>query len=67
MVRAATLVVRGQRDFWSRPEDLTRLEALLVHAARVQLVTLPGAGHFVHLERGRAELLRLVLAFVATP
>jgi pimeloyl-ACP methyl ester carboxylesterase len=70
LVRAATLVVRGERDFWSRPEDADRLVAHLVHAARVQRVTLAGARHFVHLDRpehGRAELVRVVTAFLAAP
>jgi pimeloyl-ACP methyl ester carboxylesterase len=70
LVRAATLIVRGERDFWSRPEDVARLELCLQHAARVRVVRLAGATHFVHLdrpERGRAELLREVLTFLRGP
>jgi len=69
-IRAATLVVRGERDFWSRPEDVARLEAHLTHAARVRVVRLPNATHFVHLDRpenGRAQLLKDVLAFLQAP
>lgn len=68
LIRAPTLVVRSERDFWSRPEDPVRLAEHLVHAAKVEVVTLAGATHFVHLERparGRARLLRSVLAFLA--
>ncbi len=69
LIRSPTLVTRSQRDFWSRPEDPVRLAEHLVHAARVEVVTLEDATHFVHLERperGRAALLRSLLAFLAT-
>jgi pimeloyl-ACP methyl ester carboxylesterase len=67
LVRAATLILRSERDFWSRPEDIARLEQHLVHAARVKVVTLAGATHHVHLdrpERGRMQLLEEILAFL---
>ncbi len=70
LVRAATLVIRSERDFWSRPEDLTDLEQHLLHASRVRAVTLPDATHFVHLdrnERGRNRFIREVLGFLADP
>lgn len=66
LIRVPTLVIRSENDFWSRPEDVTRLAAHLVHA-RSRAVTLPGATHFVHLdrpERGRAQLLKEVLTFI---
>jgi pimeloyl-ACP methyl ester carboxylesterase len=69
LVRCATMVVRSERCFWSRPEDPVRLAEHLVHAARVEVVTLEDATHFVHLERperGRARLIRSVLAFLAS-
>jgi pimeloyl-ACP methyl ester carboxylesterase len=67
LVRSATLIVRSERDFWSRAEDVSRLAEHLVHAARVRVVTLRGATHFVHLERaerGRRQLLDETLAFI---
>lgn len=59
-IRAATLVIRGDRDFWSRPEDLTALGRDLTNAARVRLVTIPDGTHFLFLdrpERGRQQFL----------
>jgi len=67
LVRAPTLILRSERDFWSRPEDVARLQQHLVHAARVKVVTLAGATHHVHLdrpERGRAQLTDEILAFL---
>ena len=66
LITCPTLVVRSGADFWSRPQDLEVLGRHLVHAA-ARLVTIPDATHFVHLdrpERGRAQLLADVLAFV---
>jgi pimeloyl-ACP methyl ester carboxylesterase len=68
LVTAATLILRGELDFWSRPEDAQLLESHLVHAARVKRVTIPQATHFVHLDRpehGRAQLVREILEFVS--
>ncbi|HEX5505580.1 MAG TPA: alpha/beta fold hydrolase [Thermomicrobiales bacterium] len=67
-VLAPTLVLRSERDFWSRPEDPVRLIEHLVHAPVARAVTLPDATHFVHLdrpERGRDRFLAEVLAFLA--
>jgi pimeloyl-ACP methyl ester carboxylesterase len=50
-VRAATLVVRGGRDHWSRPEDVAALRDGLRHAARVEILEIPDATHFVFLDR----------------
>jgi pimeloyl-ACP methyl ester carboxylesterase len=52
--------------FWSRPEDRELLIAHLVHAPIKRLVTIPGATHFVHLDRndhGRQQFLDEVLRF----
>jgi pimeloyl-ACP methyl ester carboxylesterase len=65
-ITAKVLILRAENDFWSRPEDVTRLQERLVHAAAVKAVVLPGATHFVHLERpdkGRRQLLEEVLRF----
>ena len=67
LVRSPALVVFGERDFWSRAEDRDRLQAHLVNAGEVKVVTLPGATHFAHLdrpERGRQALLDALKAFL---
>ena len=69
-IRAATLVVRGSLDFWSRPDDLAALRRELVHARRVEVVELPGATHFVFLDRpehGRERLVAMLRTFLAQP
>ncbi|SDD10371.1 alpha/beta hydrolase [Actinokineospora iranica] len=66
-VGARVLIVRSERDFWSRPADVTDLRRDLVHAAEVRAVTLAGATHYAHLdrpERGRDRLLAELLAFL---
>ena len=55
-------------DFWSRPEDAEVLTSHLTSAARVRTVTIPGATHFVHLdrpERGRAQFVEEVVRFLS--
>ena len=67
LVTAPTLVVASERDFWSRLEDREHLVADLVHSPKVRVVVIPGATHFVHLdrpERGRTELLDTIEAFM---
>jgi pimeloyl-ACP methyl ester carboxylesterase len=66
-IRAATLVIRGERDFWSRPEDVTALTHELTNAARVRVVTIPDGTHFLfndRPERGRQQFLAEVLAWL---
>ena len=68
LVTAPTLVLTSERDFWSRPEDRQVLAAELTHAARVKVVVIPGATHFVHLdrpERGRNLLLDTAVSFLS--
>jgi pimeloyl-ACP methyl ester carboxylesterase len=58
------LVVRSGRDFWSRPEDA---ETLVAEAPRADLMEIPNATHFVHLDRdhaGRAAFLSAVTSFL---
>lgn len=60
------LVIRSGRDFWSRPEDA---EALAREAPQAELVTIPEATHFVHLDRqetGRATFLAALLRFLGS-
>jgi pimeloyl-ACP methyl ester carboxylesterase len=66
-IRARTLVVRGEYDFWSRPSDLTGLAGDLTRAKDVRAVTLRAATHHVHLdrpERGRDRLLAEINAWL---
>src|SRR5699024_8116103 len=51
LIRSPALVVFSERDFWSRAEDRDRLQAHLVNAGEVTVVTLAGATHYAHLDR----------------
>jgi pimeloyl-ACP methyl ester carboxylesterase len=67
LVTAPTLVLVSERDFWSRTEDRENLAADLVHSPTVRVVVIPGATHFVHLdrpERGRQLLLKEINSFM---
>jgi pimeloyl-ACP methyl ester carboxylesterase len=67
LVRAPALIVSSEKDFWSRAEDRDRLQAHLVNAGEVKVVTLPGATHYAHLDRpdrGRQALIDAVKAFL---
>src|SRR5207249_2449618 len=69
LVTAPTLIVASERDFWSRPEDRELLAERLVHSARVKIVIISGATHFVHLDRpehGRAQLLSEISDFLVS-
>lgn len=62
------IVHSGLDDFWSRPEDGIAFKHDAVHASSVELVDLPQATHFVHLDRpqhGRTQLIGDVVAFLA--
>jgi pimeloyl-ACP methyl ester carboxylesterase len=66
-IEVPTLVLASERDFWSRPADREKLAHDLAHAPAVRVVVIPGATHFVHLDRpqrGRDLLLREVLRFL---
>lgn len=67
LISSPTLILRSERDFWSRPEDLDLLREHLVHAPLVRTEVIPDATHYVHLDRaeaGRARFLEHVLAFL---
>jgi pimeloyl-ACP methyl ester carboxylesterase len=69
-ITARVLIIRSGNDFWSRPEDVARLQEHLVNAAAVRVATIPNATHYVHLdrqERGRAKFLEEVAAFLSQP
>ncbi|MDC7785575.1 alpha/beta fold hydrolase [Rhodoplanes sp. TEM] len=66
-ITAPVLVVRSERDFWSRPEDASAFVHDAVRARSLRVVTLPGATHYVHLdrpERGRDAFLDEVVGFL---
>lgn len=68
LITAPTLVLASERDFWSRSEDRRLLAEHLVHAARVKVVVIANATHFVFLDRpehGRAQLLDEVADFLS--
>jgi len=68
LIQARTLVIAGERDFWSQPVDRESLMAHLVHAREARLHVIPNATHFVHLDRseaGRSEFLDTVRGFLA--
>lgn len=61
-----TLVLASECDFWSRPADRDKVAHDLVHAS-VQVIVIPNATHFVHLdrpERGRNKLLGEIVRFL---
>lgn len=65
--RDPALAIAGEKDFWSRQEDMQNLQADLVHSPTVRMVRIPNATHFLHLERparGRSQLIDEVDAFV---
>lgn len=69
-ITAPTLVIRGERDHWSRPEDVQALNAELPRASRVETLTIADATHFLFLdrpERGRDQFIDAVLSFLANP
>jgi pimeloyl-ACP methyl ester carboxylesterase len=67
LIYSPTLILRSQFDFWSRPEDVTRLKAHLLHAPVVRTIEILEGTHYVLLERaekGRSQLLQEVLSFL---
>jgi pimeloyl-ACP methyl ester carboxylesterase len=66
-ITAPVLLVRSEHDFWSRPEDIAAFAHDAVRSEGVRSVTLPGATHYVHLdrpERGRDALIAEIAAFL---
>jgi pimeloyl-ACP methyl ester carboxylesterase len=67
LITAPTLVLAAEKDFWSRPEDREHLAEDLVHSPKVKVIVIPGATHFVHLDRpdrGRQQLLNAIEEFL---
>lgn len=68
-IRIPYLAIRGERDFWSRPADLEAVEQEVTAAPRVETLTIPGATHYLFIDRptvGRGQFLRRVRAFLAS-
>jgi pimeloyl-ACP methyl ester carboxylesterase len=64
-IEAHVLILRSERDFWSRPSDVTALKAHLANAASITFVELTDASHYVHLlpDERREAFLETVLEF----
>lgn len=68
LLRSPTLAIRSNLDFWSRAEDVVRLQQHAVRAPRFETLAIAGATHYVHLDRphrGRDRLFEGVLGFLA--
>ena len=67
-ITSRVLIIRSGNDFWSRPEDVTKLQEHLVRAQAIETVTIPDATHFVHLDRtakGRDRFISHLTRFLA--
>ncbi|WP_265553352.1 alpha/beta hydrolase [Serratia grimesii] len=67
LTNVPVLVIRSERDFWSRPEDAA---AIMKDAPLAEMLAIPEATHFVHLDRdnaGRKRFLEGVVTFLAQP
>jgi pimeloyl-ACP methyl ester carboxylesterase len=49
-ITSPILVVRSERDFWSRPEDVEAFKHDAVRAVRTRVVTIADATHYVHFD-----------------
>ncbi|HWB01059.1 MAG TPA: alpha/beta hydrolase [Pirellulales bacterium] len=63
-IYSPTLVIAGQFDTWSFPEDREGLMHDLVHAPVKQSVLIPDATHFVLFEKNRMMFFNEVLKFL---
>jgi pimeloyl-ACP methyl ester carboxylesterase len=61
---APTLLIAGQYDTWSYPEDREGLMRDLVHAPVKQSVLIPDATHFVLFEKNRLPFFDAILKFL---
>lgn len=67
-LQSKVLIVRGERDFWSRPMDLEALANDIGDDTRVGTMTIPGATHYLlhdRPQRGRDRFLAEASAFLA--
>ena len=63
-IYAPTLVIAGQFDTWSFPEDREGLMRDLVHAPVKKSVLIPNATHFVLFEKQRMAFFDEILKFL---
>jgi len=63
-IYAPTLVIAGQYDTWSFPEDRSGLMRDLVHASAKKSVLIPDATHFVLFEKNRMMFFEEILQFL---
>ena len=63
-IYAPTLVIAGQFDTWSFPEDREGLMRELVHAPVKKSVLIPNATHFVLFEKPRFEFFEEIAKFL---
>src|SRR3984957_6384880 len=63
-IYAPTLVIAGQYDTWSYPEDREGLMRDLVHAPVKQSVLIPDATHFVLFEKNRFPFFDAIVKFL---
>src|SRR3954453_13374678 len=62
-----TLMIAGQYDTWSYPEDREGLMRDLVHAPVKKSVLIPDATHFVLFEKNRGQFFRAIEEFLSMP
>jgi pimeloyl-ACP methyl ester carboxylesterase len=66
-IQIPVLIVRGERDHWSRREDVLALQRELVNAPHVDTLIIPDATHFFFLDRpehGLHLFMRQLIAFL---
>jgi pimeloyl-ACP methyl ester carboxylesterase len=66
-IRVPVLVIRGGKDFWSRPEDLVAFREALSGNSSAMFREIPEGTHFLFFdkpEKGRSEFLQAVLQFL---
>jgi alpha-beta hydrolase superfamily lysophospholipase len=63
-IRVPTLIVYGEWDEVTTPEDALRLFGRLTQASERQLTMLDRGTHLMHLESGRRRLYAAVAAFI---
>lgn len=66
-IRSNVLILRSEKDFWSRPVDVKAMVGDLTSAADVTVHELQGASHYIHLEagEGRSAFFRVVTDYLS--
>jgi pimeloyl-ACP methyl ester carboxylesterase len=66
-IQVPVLLIRGELDFWSRPEDFAAFKAELIRSPKVVAKQISQSTHFIFFdkpEKGRAEVISTVLNFL---